>query len=579
MSQNPLDETCDAASTQYCRLHSYDSLGREVGNEVRLGTAANEGIYGTQVTYDAIGRVDISRDVLDGKVYEDVGGTPVAINSGTQNLYNAYGYLYQVNDLKSGDMLRQILTQNARGQVTSEQQGNGVTSQNGYQASTGRMLTQHADLVYGLTNVQHIEYQWDVLGNLLNRHNTSGDGANQNDLQESFCYDGLNRLIKTAAATLSYDCGTLTVNDQSVQYNSLGNITYKDNVGTYVYGSNAGPHAVTSTSDGVLFSYDANGNMTGDTAVGDIGGRNLQYTTFDKPNQIVKGSHTTEFRYGPDRKRYQRIDQSTSTTTSGGGGGGNGGGNKKKGGGSGGGTSTSTTTTLYLGAVERIEESGSNEVKWKRYIGGFAVFTLTTQSQSDGGQLIDVITAEEQSYLYKDHLGSLDVITDDVGTPIQGMSFNAWGQRRSSVNWVELDPLTSYGFDTTITTRGYTEHEMLDEVGLIHMNGRIYDPRLGRFMQADPFVQAATDNQMLNRYSYLRNNPLNATDPSGYFVFTLAAIAYAGLANGVTALVAAAVISVGSALDAIAAGGDIFDAFRAGMFSFAAVKWTPSVTQ
>lgn len=58
---------------------------------------------------------------------------------------------------------------------------------------------------------------------------------------------------------------------------------------------------------------------------------------------------------------------------------------------------------------------------------------------------------------------------------------------------------------------------MLDEVGLIHMNGRIYDPRLGRFMQADPFIQAATDTQMLNRYSYVRNNPLNATDPSGYF--------------------------------------------------------------
>ncbi|MDP5210102.1 RHS repeat-associated core domain-containing protein, partial [Microbulbifer sp. 2205BS26-8] len=54
--------------------------------------------------------------------------------------------------------------------------------------------------------------------------------------------------------------------------------------------------------------------------------------------------------------------------------------------------------------------------------------------------------------------------------------------------------------------------------GLIHMNGRIYDPRLGRFMQADPFIQAAADTQMYNRYSYVRNNPLNAADPSGYFL-------------------------------------------------------------
>ena len=59
---------------------------------------------------------------------------------------------------------------------------------------------------------------------------------------------------------------------------------------------------------------------------------------------------------------------------------------------------------------------------------------------------------------------------------------------------------------------------MLDEVGVIHMNGRIYDAKLGRFLQADPFIQAPLDTQMLNRYSYTRNNPLNATDPSGYFL-------------------------------------------------------------
>src|SRR5690606_11986260 len=58
----------------------------------------------------------------------------------------------------------------------------------------------------------------------------------------------------------------------------------------------------------------------------------------------------------------------------------------------------------------------------------------------------------------------------------------------------------------------------MDEMGLIHMNGRIYDAKLGRFLQADPFIQAASDTQSYNRYSYLMNNPLNATDPSGFFL-------------------------------------------------------------
>jgi hypothetical protein len=49
------------------------------------------------------------------------------------------------------------------------------------------------------------------------------------------------------------------------------------------------------------------------------------------------------------------------------------------------------------------------------------------------------------------------------------------------------------------------------------MNGRIYDPKLGRFLQADPFVQAPENAQNLNRYSYVLNNPLSYTDPSGYF--------------------------------------------------------------
>ncbi|MDP3327706.1 RHS repeat-associated core domain-containing protein, partial [Parvibaculum sp.] len=58
---------------------------------------------------------------------------------------------------------------------------------------------------------------------------------------------------------------------------------------------------------------------------------------------------------------------------------------------------------------------------------------------------------------------------------------------------------------------------MIDDVGLVNMNGRIYDPEIGRFMSADPIVQDPTDTQSLNRYTYVGNNPLSYTDPTGYF--------------------------------------------------------------
>jgi hypothetical protein len=98
------------------------------------------------------------------------------------------------------------------------------------------------------------------------------------------------------------------------------------------------------------------------------------------------------------------------------------------------------------------------------------------------------------------------------------------------------------------------------------MNGRIYDPVLGRFLSADPFVGDVGDSQDYNRYSYVGNNPMNATDPSGYFslkdavkivaivvvaYFTAGAALYA-LGGGVTGLAAGATATFGQSLAAIA---------------------------
>ncbi|UTW45941.1 hypothetical protein KFE80_03285 [bacterium SCSIO 12696] len=156
----------------------------------------------------------------------------------------------------------------------------------------------------------------------------------------------------------------------------------------------------------------------------------------------------------------------------------------------------------------------------------------------------DQLQSVDTHYQYHDHLGSLDVITDETGAIVQEMSFDAWGERRGATDWTALANGALTTFDSSITTRGFTGHEMLDEVGVIHMNGRIYDPKIARFLQADPFIQDPLMTQSLNRYAYVINNPLNATDPSGYFFKK-----FAGLIVG-----AILVIATGGAASALLAG-------------------------
>nr|WP_240642674.1 RHS repeat-associated core domain-containing protein [Pseudidiomarina mangrovi] len=86
---------------------------------------------------------------------------------------------------------------------------------------------------------------------------------------------------------------------------------------------------------------------------------------------------------------------------------------------------------------------------------------------------------------------------------------------------------------TPFTMRGFTDHEHIDEAQLIHMNGRVYDYNLGRFLSVDPFIQEPGNSQSLNPYSYIMNNPLAGTDPSGYIADCILAIhcAEQGLQN------------------------------------------------
>jgi len=73
-----------------------------------------------------------------------------------------------------------------------------------------------------------------------------------------------------------------------------------------------------------------------------------------------------------------------------------------------------------------------------------------------------------------------------------------------------------WGWGTVLfADRGFTGHEHLTQFGLINMNGRLYDPLVGRFLSPDNYVQSPGLTQGYNRYSYCLNNPLRYTDPSG----------------------------------------------------------------
>src|SRR5215831_11195912 len=87
------------------------------------------------------------------------------------------------------------------------------------------------------------------------------------------------------------------------------------------------------------------------------------------------------------------------------------------------------------------------------------------------------------------------------------VDFGVWGQRRTGANLQTPTPELNVGF---------TGHVHDDELGLINMGGRMYDPALHRFMSPDPFVPTPAHGPSWNRYAYALNDPVNITDPTGY---------------------------------------------------------------
>jgi RHS repeat-associated protein len=172
-----------------------------------------------------------------------------------------------------------------------------------------------------------------------------------------------------------------------------------------------------------------------------------------------------------------------------------------------------TTSTLYIGDSYEIETS-SNGVKKRHHVGDFLTVEFDDSSSQD-------------KYLYKDFLGSTLAVADQSGRILEKFDYDPFGQRRGVADLKWLD-----GFRPVTTSRGFTGHDHADSMDLIHMKGRVYDPTMGLFLSPDPFIQNPTQTSNLNRYSYVLNNPLSYTDPSGYMFEGIGR----SLVNGVNSL-------------------------------------------
>src|SRR6185312_12417078 len=84
-------------------------------------------------------------------------------------------------------------------------------------------------------------------------------------------------------------------------------------------------------------------------------------------------------------------------------------------------------------------------------------------------------------YATSDHLGSSDLVMDGSANVLAKQSFTPFGARRGS-NWQGMPSASDLAAFGNSTRKGFTGHEMLDSVNLVHMNGRVYDPFLGRVL-------------------------------------------------------------------------------------------------
>lgn len=388
--------------------------------------------------------------------------------------YFPTGLLKAVKDHASGRRYWEVTAQKLSHLPTEELFGNNATQSSSYNdlgAATPNCTREvdgacsydglHALIVTSDSGSEAREvYTYDRIARLTNRVATNpGIPA----ATSSFGYDGLGRLRTyepgdgAASTTYSYSPGGDLTSVRKGQQNQV-----------YTYGSYSRKHLLTEL-DGASFSYDGKGNQT----AGMLGSGVAQARVFDYSNRPLKfttAGETTLIDYDAFQSRVLKQGPSRTKMYSGG-------------------------LWECEGATPQPESGGDGEFacdteRFMIYAGPRLVAQVERRSQED-----------TIHYVHTDRLGSVWQVTDESGEIVESRSYDAFG--------------AASAFSVEGLSAGYTSHEHDVDLELINMGGRLYDPSQRRFISPDPFVNPS-HAQGWNRFSYVRNDPINAVDPSGF---------------------------------------------------------------
>ena len=448
-----ITESSEGQTSQY--EFTYDSFERPINKTENTPNVQ----FSQEITYDDFGRL-----------YKETKKATLKVNNKTQttstrSIYkNGYNYILKNN--LTGEILWSNNQYNARGQLTEGTFGNGIKLSNSYDSYGFPVTISHGEqggIPDPSTAGENNDYKFvlsytfnPITGNLDNRK-TQGKYSQT----EVFTYDNQDRL---RTSTLNGIMQSYTIDNQ-------GRITNTSKTGDYRYSNTSKPFQLTAIT---LNAAQQDPDITNT--------QEITYNAFKSPIRIhQKNKETLFFSYnGFEQRNIQYYGDLQEDKL------------KKK------------LRKYYSqdGSTEIIFDTQTGTSTFFTYIGGDAYSApLVIKGNGD---------TQANLYLHRDYQGSILSITDQNKSVIEFRLFDAWGNT-TIIKDGQGNNLTKL----TVLDRGYTGHEHLQGVALIHMNGRLYDAKLHRFLGPDNYVHDPTNTQSYNRYAYVFNNPLKYTDTSG----------------------------------------------------------------